>query len=183
MGIEKDLEKFGIDKNKFENIAWWEEIKIDNVLIASTPAQHYSGRYILDSNKSLWTSWIIKTDKYTIFDSGDTGYGEHFKKISQKYGDIDLALLDSGQYSESWHEVHMFPEEAVDVAKDLNAKIAMPIHYGAFVLSNHSWDDPVERFVRYAKENNVKYITPILGETVNLEEYTNYEQEWWKDIK
>lgn len=33
------------------------------------------------------------------------------------------------------------------------------------------------------KENNVNYITPILGETVNLNNYTNYQEEWWKEIK
>ena len=32
LGIDKDLEKFGIDKNKIQNMAWWEEINIDDVL-------------------------------------------------------------------------------------------------------------------------------------------------------
>ena len=77
----------------------------------------------------------------------------------------------------------MFPEEAVEASIDIHAKVSMVQHYGAFVLANHSWDDPVDRFVRFAKEKGVEYITPILGETVNLNNYKNYQNEWWKEIK
>ncbi|MBQ0066190.1 MAG: MBL fold metallo-hydrolase [Firmicutes bacterium] len=183
LGIEKDLEKFGIPTNKIQNKAWWEETKIDDLLIACTPSRHYSGRILLDKNDTLWSSWIIKSENYTIFDSGDTGYGDHFKTIYEKYGPIDFALLDGAQYDEKWHDVHMFPEEAVEAAFDVHAKLSMVQHYGAFTLSNHSWDDPVERFTRQAKEKNLEYITPILGESVNLKEYASYKNEWWKDIQ
>jgi len=183
LGIDKDLEKFGINKNKIKNMAWWEEEKIDDLLIACTPSRHYSGRYMLDSNETLWSSWIIKTDNYTIFDSGDTGYGDHFKEIYEKYGEVDLAIFDAAQYDERWHDVHMFPEEAVNSAMELHAKLSMVQHYGAFVLANHSWDEPADRFTRFAKEKNIEYITPILGETVDLNNYKNYQTEWWKEIK
>lgn len=183
LGIDKDLEKFGIDKSKIKNMAWWEETNIEGLTIACTPSRHYSGRYIFDQSDSLWSSWILKDENYTIFDSGDTGYGDHFKEISEKYGEIDFALLDSAQYDGRWHNVHMFPEEAGKASIDLNSKLTMVQHYGAFVLSNHSWDDPVDRFTRYAKENNIEYVTPILGETFNIKEYKNYQNEWWKNIK
>ena len=183
LGIDKDLEKFGIEKNKIENMAWWEEKNINGLLIACTPSRHFSGRYIFDSNDTLWSSWILKDEKNTIFDSGDGGYGSHFKEINEKYGDITLAILDGSQYNEAWHNVHMFPEEAVQAAIDLNAKITFLDHYGAYSLSNHSWDDPVNRFVMRAKEKNIEYITPLIGETVNLNDYKNYKNEWWKNIK
>ena len=183
LGIEKDLEKFGIDSSKIKNMAWWEEENINGLTIASTPARHYSGRYLLDMDESLWTSWVLKDDNYTIFNSGDTGYDSHFKDIYEKYGEIDFAILDGAQYDEAWHLVHMFPEEAGEASKDLHAKVTMLDHYGAFVLSNHSFDDPVNRFVMYAKENNIEYTCPKLGETINIEDYKEYQDEWWNEIK
>ena len=183
LGIEKDLVKFGIDKDKIVNMAWWEEIDEDGLLIACTPARHFSGRYILDSSKSLWASFVFKDENNTVYDSGDTGYGDHFKEINKKYGKFDLVLLDSGQYNGSWHEVHMFPEESVMAAKDLQAEVSMPIHWGAFVLSKHSWDDPVDRFTRRAKEEKIEYITPKIGQTVSMMNYDQYKTEWWKDIE
>ena len=183
LGIDKDLEKFGIDKSKITNMAWWEEINVDGLLIACCPSRHFAGRYIIDSGKALWSSWIFKDEYNTIFNSGDGGYGEHFKQIKEKYGDISLSLLDSAQYNVRWHGVHMFPEEAVDAAIDLGSKVAMPVHFGAFVLSNHAWDDPVHRFTRRAKELNLEYMSPKLGQTVSLKNYKNYQTEWWKNIK
>lgn len=183
LGIDKDLEKFGITASKIENMAWWEEKNINGLLIACTPARHFSGRYIFDSNDTLWSSWILKDKNYTIFDSGDGGYYSHFKEIKEKYGSVDLAILDGSQYSESWHDVHMFPEEAVNASLDLEAKVTLLDHYGAYSLSDNSWDDPVNRFTISAKENNVEYMTPLIGETVNLKNYKNYQDEWWKNIK
>ena len=183
LGIDKDLIKFGINENKITNMAWWEEVKINGLTIASTPAIHYSGRVIIDKNKTLWSSWIFKDEYHIIYESGDTGYGKYFKEIKEKYGDIDFAMFDCAQYSVNWHNIHMFPEEAVEASIDMNASISMPIHYGAFNLSNHSWDDPVSRFTMYAKEKNVNYVTPLLGETFSIEEYKNYQTRWWEDIK
>ncbi len=183
LGIDKDLIKFGISEDKIKNMAWWEETNINGLTIASTPAIHYSGRMIIDKNKSLWSSWIFKDENHTIYESGDTGYGKHFKEIQEKYGDIDFAMFDCAQYNENWHNIHMFPEEAVEASIDMNASVSMPIHYGAFNLSTHSWDDPVSRFTMYSKEKNVNYVTPLLGETFNLTEYKNYQDEWWINIK
>lgn len=183
LGVDADLEKFRIDKPKIKNMAWWEETNINGLKIACLPAKHFSGRFIVDSNKTLWASFIIQNNNFTIFDSGDTGYDNHFKKIQKKYGKIDLAILDGAQYNEKWHNAHMFPEETVKAAIDLQANITMLNHFGAFVLSNNSWDEAIDRFVRRAKEEKIEYVTPILGETFYIKDYKQHQKEWWKKIK
>ena len=125
LGIDKDLEKFGVDSSKIINMSWWEEININGLTVICTPARHYSVRFIIDYGKALYSSFIFKDSYNTIFFSGDTGYSDHFKEISSKY-DIDFALLDSGQYNVKWHGSHMFPEEAVKASNDLNSKLSVP---------------------------------------------------------
>ena len=154
LGVEKDLERFGISSSKIVNMSWWEELDFNGLVIACTPCRHYSGRFVLDKGMALYSSFIFKDSFNCVFVSGDTGYGDHFKEIGKRYN-VDLAFLDSGQYSGKWHGYHMFPEEAVCASSDLGSKVSMPVHWGAFSLSNHSFDDPVNRFVMRAREKGV----------------------------
>lgn len=182
LGVENHLESWGVSKEKITNMAWWEETTVNGLTIASTPARHYSRRSINDSYSTLWTSWVFMDENYKVYESGDSGYDNHFKKINEKYGEFDLALLDSGQYNSRWKSTHMTPEESVTAGMDLQAKVIMPIHWGSFVLANHPWDDSVERFTLKAEEENIKYVTPKIGETLKYEENMSTEK-WWTDIK
>lgn len=183
LGIENHLKRWKVSNEKIINLSWWEEVKVKNITIGCTPARHFSGRSIDDSYNTLWTSWILKNDYYKIFESGDTGYGNHFKEIKEKYGDFDVAMLDSGQYDKKWPMVHMNPKESVAASKELNAKYVIPIHYGAFKLANHPWDEPLESFVLNAEKENVNYLTPMLGETIDLSNAGKYKEKWWRNIK
>ncbi len=181
LGVENHLERWGITQNKIVNMAWWEEINVDGLTIGCTPARHYSRRGINDSYKTLWASFVLLDEHYKVFNSGDTGFQQHFAEIHDKYGDFDLALIDTGQYDTRWKSTHMVPEEAVEAGKMLKAKTIMPIHWGTFKLANHPWDDAVERFTQAAERENQSYITPKIGETVNLNrEYNNIK--WWQNL-
>ncbi|MDE6253049.1 MAG: MBL fold metallo-hydrolase [Lachnospiraceae bacterium] len=183
LGVENHLERWGVEKGKIRNMAWWEEITIDGLTIGCTPARHYSGRSLDDQFATLWASWVFKDEYYQIFESGDTGYGEHFQKIYEKYGNFDFVMIDCAQYDMNWPEVHMFPEEAVQAVKMLGAKTAMPIHWAAMSLANHAWDDSAERFVYDGENNGLNIVTPYLGETMSLEMTEDYQERWWKDIE
>lgn len=183
LGVEKQLERLNIKKSKIQSMAWWEETQINGLTIACTPARHFSNRQIFDITKTLYASWVLKDEKYQIYESGDGGFGAHFNEIHKRYGDFDFVMMESGQYNMRWHNIHMFPEEAVKAADILGAKISMPIHWGAFVLSDHGWDDSVERFVKASEKSGTEVITPKIGETVYLYKYKDYQDKWWKDIE
>lgn len=182
LGIEKDLEKWGIKKKRIQNFAWWEETELDGLTIACTPARHYSIRNGLDMNETLWCSWVLKDEYHQIFESGDTGYGKQFEEIHDRYGDFDFAMVDCAQYDMTWPMVHMFPEEAVQAVRTLNSSVVMPIHWGAFSLANHGWDDPPERIVKAGEAAGLTVTTPYIGETMKLSEVKSYQERWWKEI-
>lgn len=69
-----------------------------------------------------------------LFFSGDSGYGERFADICQRYGPFDWVTLDSVQYGSRWAHLHMNPEQAVQAANDLGAHAFMPVHVGRFTL-------------------------------------------------
>ena len=180
LGVENHLKRWKVKSEKITNMAWWEEIQINGLTIACTPAQHFSGRHLTDNMATLWGSWVFKDEYRQIFESGDSGFNSHWEKIHEKYGDFDFALMECGQYDVQWPKVHMFPEQSVQAAKALGAKVVQPIHWGAIILSRHGWDDPVERFLLAAEPEGITVMTPYIGQTANLETPTLFTERWWR---
>lgn len=178
LGVENHLERWGVDEKKIQNMAWWEETTVGGLTVGCTPARHYSGRSLDDQFATLWASWVFQDEYHKVFESGDSGYGNQYEKIHDKYGDFDFVMTDCAQYDVNWPEVHMFPEEAVQAAQTLGAKAAMPIHWGAFALANHPWDDSVERFVATGEQVGLQIVTPQIGETMNLNSMENSMKRW-----
>ena len=177
LGIKAHLTKWGIDATKIKEFDWWDSKTLNNIEFVSTPARHFSGRGFTRNN-TLWTSWVLKSENNSIFFSGDSGYGKHFKEIGKKYGPFDFAMMECGQYNEQWAHIHMTPEETIQASVDIQAKTMMPIHWGAFKLALHEWTDPIERSFKKAQELNVQMATPIIGEAIVVD--SNYpSSKWW----
>ena len=136
---------------------------------------------MIDRDRTEWCSYVFQTKDKKIFVSGDGGFGAHFEEIHRRYGDMDIALMECGQYNHRWHWGHLYPEESVQAAKILGAKYAIPVHWGAFVLSDHGWDDPPERFVRAAEKCGLSVVSPQLCETVLMDDMPKYQVRWWRD--
>ena len=181
LGVGEHLEYWGFSPEKFVELDWWESRKLTpNLNITSTPARHFSGRS-LRRNKTLWTSYVLELDAFRIFIGGDSGYDDQFKKIGEKFESFDLAILECGQYGENWPFIHMFPEQTAQAARDLNAKILWPVHWGKFVLSTHSWTEPIERLLRKASALNQAVTTPQIGQVLKLGEAMP-DSAWWRRL-
>jgi L-ascorbate metabolism protein UlaG (beta-lactamase superfamily) len=182
LGVSKTLEKWGVSKDQIIEMEWWQkEQPLKGLEIVSTPSQHFSGRGLFDSNKTLWSSFVIKTDNHNIFFSGDTGYFEGFKVIGEKYGPFDVTFLECGAYNEKWHFVHMYPEETIKAHIDLKGKYLHPIHWATFNLSMHAWYEPMERAKNGADKENINLITPYPGEYIDYS-LNPTTLSWWKPL-
>lgn len=180
LGLGAHLQAWGIDNKDIIEMDWWDEVNFEELTIRCTPAQHFSGRGITDRAHTLWCSWVIQSPTKNLFFSGDSGYAAHFKEIGEKYGPFDLAFMECGQYNKLWPAVHMFPEETAMAGVDVNAQTIMPIHWGAFKLSHHSWTEPVERVTQKANELGINLITPRIGEPIVLDSLVISQPNWWQ---
>ena len=181
LGCGEHLRFWGYDANIVSELNWHESITIGEHTITATPARHFSGR-AFERNTSLWASYVLKSTALNLYLGGDSGYGPHFKAIGDQYGPFDLALLESGQYNPAWAFIHMMPEETVQAAQDLNARVLMPVHWGKFVLSLHNWDEPIQRLTAAAQQKNQALFTPTLGKAMPLNG-ENLDNPWWETIK
>ena len=155
--------------NGFEFL-WWEAITLNNTKFIFTPAQHWSARGLRDRNKSLWGSWFIKTEEKNIFHAGDTGYSEDFIEIRNRLGAVDFAMIPIGAYDPQWFMSysHVNPEEALSIAKDLDAKKSIGMHWGTFILTDEPVLEPRERLNKITNETNINFYTVTPGNIIEM---------------
>lgn len=123
---------------------WGESTPLAGTTIHSVPALHFSARGLFDRNRTLWCGYVIEAAGRIVYFAGDTGFGEHFALIRERFGAPHLALLPIGAYEPRWFmsPVHMAPDEAVRAQEILGAKTAIAIHHGTFQLGDEGIDTP-----------------------------------------
>lgn len=180
LGVGSHLKKWGVPAHQIIELDWWEKTEHAGITFTSTPNKHFSGRKTNDRNKTLWSSWVIKSDIYNIFFSSDSGFWHGFKDIGDKFGPFDFCMVECGQYNHLWKENHMFPEESLQAFIDLKGKMMMPIHWGAFSLAPHDWRDPIERLLKAAEKSGIQNVTtPLIGERLFIHEEMP-KTRWWR---
>lgn len=181
VGLGNHLRGWGVSSNSIIELNWEESFVVDELEFVCLPSRHYSGRSLFNTNSTLWASWAILSKKGKIYFSGDSGYGLHFKEIGNNYGPFDVSLIDCGQYNNAWKHLHMFPEECTMASIDLKSNYYMPIHWGAFTLSIHDWNEPIKQSVYYSEMYGQKILAPRIGEVVVLDSINHQIIEWWNE--
>jgi len=161
---------------------WYDEIIVNEDLIVTLlPAVHWSKRGLTDANKTLWGNFLIEYKNKKILFACDTGYGNIYKELGNKYGPIDLTMINIGAYNfKPMFEksiYHTTPEEALNVAQDLKSKKVLGMHWGTFVLSLEPIMEPPVRFKNNAEKYGFKKEDAILfkiGETNSLKNILSY---------
>ncbi len=180
LGVGAHLELWGFDPQIIHEADWNENLRLEKDFnVHVLPARHFSGRW-LRGNRTLWAGFLLETSTRRVFYSGDSGYGPHFARIGEKFGPIDLAIMENGQYDENWKYIHMMPEEAVQAAEDLRAAALLPAHSGRFSICNHAWNDPYKRIFSASLDKKLKLLTPMIGEIVRLDDPNQSFNVWWE---
>ena len=136
---------------------WWQaHAANDSVSISAVEAQHFSSRGMFDRDKTLWAGYVIETPAGNIYFAGDTGYNKFFKKIGQDYAPIKTALIPIGAYIPKWFmgPVHVDPEQALQIHRDIKAELSIGMHYGTFPLADDGEMEPINDFEKVHNDEN-----------------------------
>jgi len=164
---------------------WYDEIKInDELKVTFLPAVHWSKRSLTDTNKTLWGNFLIEYKDKKILFACDTGVGNIYKELGDKFGPIDLTLINIGAYNfypmmpyKDKSAYHTNPEEALSIARDLKSKKVIGMHWGTFVLSLEPIMEPPVRFKDNAEKYGFKKEDTIIfkiGEIQSLKNILSY---------
>jgi len=146
---------------------WWQSTKLSrdgkDIRITAVPAQHGSQTGLRDMNQMLWCGFVIEVGGKTLYFSGDTAMGHElvdqylkpqklFEQIRSQFGSIDITFLPIATQNE-W-KVHLDEEQALNAALELDAKMMIPIHWGAYRIGKGQIEDPIHELM--AKAGDLK---------------------------
>lgn len=172
LGLREWMIDAGVDPARVIEMDWWDETASGTVRIQALPSQHWSARSVFDRMETLWASWLIEVDGFSIWFGGDTGYNDvQFREISDNVTPIQLALIPIGAYSPRWFmkDYHVNPEEAVRIHQDLRARTSIGIHWGTFPLTAEPPTEPPEKLSQArtaAGLSEADFSTMAIGESV-----------------
>jgi L-ascorbate metabolism protein UlaG (beta-lactamase superfamily) len=199
LGVGAHLEHWGVSADRLRELDWHEETKVGGLTLTATPARHFCGRGLRNTQHTLWASWAVAGDEHRIYHSGDTGYFEGFKDIGAAHGPFDATMIQIGAYSEfwpknhtdytplpgAWPDIHMSPAQGVQAHLDLQgggpAGVLLPIHWGTFNLSLHAWAEPGEWTKYEAEEAGQAVAFPRPGEPFEPAGRLSAEA-WWRAV-
>lgn len=181
LGIKSWMADIGI--TNVQELDWWDKTVVGGLDFNFVPVQHWSARGLTDRFKTLWGGWAVKTqdavaqaDKtqpFSFFFAGDTGFSKDFEDIGKRFGSFDLALLPIGAYAPRWFmkAQHVDPGEAVKIHQEVHAGRSIAIHWGTFELADESIDEPPKALEQELKKANIqedRFVTLKHGEMMRF---------------
>ncbi|MER6960658.1 MBL fold metallo-hydrolase [Streptomyces sp. NPDC000618] len=185
LGVGAHLEQWGVSADRLRELDWHEATKVGGLTLTATPARHFCGRGLRNTQHTLWASWVVAGEEHRIYHSGDTGYFEGFKEIGADHGPFDATMIQIGAYSDFWPDIHMTPEEGMRAHLDLQGGtggVMMPIHWATFNLATHAWAEPGEGTLAAAGAVGARVALPRPGEPFEPAAETVPGEPWWRGV-
>ena len=135
-------------------------------LITCLPTRHFSNRLLRARNQTLWASFMVECAGKKVYVGGDGGYDKRFKEIYNRFGSVDLAFLENGQYNDNWRYIHTTPEDLEKVITDLQPRQVFTIHHDKFALAMHPWYEPDSVARTIAARDSVRLLDAPIGRAV-----------------
>ncbi len=185
LGVGETLRAFGVDVGKISELDWTESVDVGGLTIRAVPSRHFSGRGMFNRFETLWSAFVLKGARHTVYFGADSGWWEGFAEIGAAYGPFDLTMLEIGAFDELWAGIHLGPDgaarafEALGGADAKKRGLMMPIHWGLFDLALHSWRQPIERMVQLAGEKGILLWAPEPGRPTEVNAGVEVRSNWW----
>ena len=181
LGVGGELRRFGVDGAQISELDWTESLVIGGVEITAVPSRHFSGRSLFNRFHTLWSAFVLKGPKHTVYFGADSGWWEGFAEIGAAYGPFDLTMLEIGAFDEMWDAIHLGPDGAARAFEALGGRgLMMPIHWGLFDLALHAWRQPITRMVELAGEKGIRLWAPEPGQPTDVVGGVEVQSDWWR---
>jgi len=170
LGIADYLRYWGYKDEIITEMDWYDQSSISNLQfsIAALPSRHFSNRLLGKRNQTLWASFMVEAGGRKVYIGGDGGYDKRFVEIHERFGSVDLALLENGQYNANWKYIHTTPADLEKVILDLQAKQVFTVHHDKFALSVHPWSEPDSVAHDLAARHNLNLLDAPIGTIVKF---------------
>jgi L-ascorbate metabolism protein UlaG (beta-lactamase superfamily) len=143
-----------------------DELAFGPVTVSATPAEHRGSGGLRRGEEAVG---FLLRGSASVYFAGDT---DLFDGMAD-FAPVDLALLPVSGWGRSLGAGHLDPERAAEAVSLLQARGAVPIHWGTYRPLHHradAADEPAQEFrravARAARETRVEILSP--GATLDL---------------
>lgn len=138
-----------------------ESLRVGDLEVIAVPAFHHGSRLHPLASRKLAVGWVVRRGEAAIYFAGDTGRGNDFASLRERYRPR-WAVLPIGAYAPAWPigRVHLSPEQAVEVARELGVELAIPSHFATFALAADRPDAALPRFAAAARRAGLAWAMP-----------------------
>jgi L-ascorbate metabolism protein UlaG (beta-lactamase superfamily) len=161
-----------------QEAGWWQQYDLGPAApleIYYLPAAHWHRRGLLDTNRVLWGSFLLRVADKLIYFAGDTAYADHFETIEQQFGPLDIVLMAIGAYKPPFmmQQSHVNPHEAAKAANVLRAGHLVPMHHGTFDLSDEPASEPLRLLMEISAGGMLRgeLHAPAVGEVMRWQDW------------
>ena len=169
LGVAEYLEYWKFDKSIISELDWYESLTSEAGLkVTCLPTRHFSNRLLGGRNQTLWAAFLVEDSGRKVYIGGDGGYDGRFQRVREQFGQVDLALLENGQYNSDWPLIHSTPEGLEQAILDIQAKAVFTVHHDKFALAKHPWYEPEQLAQSFAEKNEIRLLDQPIGTVVEF---------------
>ncbi len=174
LGIADYLRYWGYADEQIVELDWYDSFDFErsglstfDLYVTCLPSRHFSNRLLGKRDQTLWASFMIESGGRKVYIGGDGGYDKRFKEIHERFGSVDLAFLENGQYNANWKYIHTMPEDLEKVFLDLHAKQVFTVHHDKYSLAMHPWYEPDSMAHNIAAKHLIQLLDAPIGTIVH----------------
>ncbi|MFT5039988.1 MAG: L-ascorbate metabolism protein UlaG (beta-lactamase superfamily) [Hyphomicrobiaceae bacterium] len=162
-GDERYVESVLGVRTKLSPVLVGETVRVGPLAITAVAAAHHGSRHHPLPSVRKAVGYVVEGEGGAIYFAGDTGFANPFEAIAQQFHPR-VAILPIGAYAPRFPigVVHLNPEQAVEVGKQMGVEIVVPCHFGTFTLSLDRPDDALPRFAVAAAAAQLPWMMPAM---------------------
>lgn len=134
-----------------------QERRFGELLVRGAEVNHWGARTFHDVYRHA-CGFVLEAGGRRVLFGGDSAFGPHFRKV----GHVDLAMLGIGAYN-PWVLGHATPEQAWQMAEDVQADAVLPMHHSTFRLSHEPMNEPIQRLLAAAGSQRKRIVVTEVG--------------------
>ncbi|PKL82817.1 MAG: Zn-dependent hydrolase [Ignavibacteriae bacterium HGW-Ignavibacteriae-3] len=170
------LTKDVIDELPWKSLSvmdWNDELVLQDVRFRANEVKHFGWRFPWEKDRSRgyykdgrsYNSYLIEYKNKKVLFGGDTSMTDKLKTLKSE--NIDVAIMPVGAYN-PWIHNHCNPEQALQMADEINAKYFIPIHTKTFTQSKEPFNEAIDWMKKSAPNYNLKIGLDEIGQTFVL---------------
>ena len=152
---------------------WNDELILNDIRFRANEVKHFGWRFPWEKDRSRgyfkdgrsYNAYLIEYKNKKILFGGDTSLHEKFHQLKKET--IDVALMPIGAYN-PWLRNHCNPEQALQMATEINAKYFIPMHTKTFQQGIEPFNEPIDWMKRVALNYKIQIGLNEIGQTFVL---------------